>query len=50
MSSPIWNDLPVRDVKSRLASFEEDLSRTNNEEGAVVFIMVREPERDKTPL
>lgn len=42
-----WSDLPVRDVKSRLASFEEDLSRTNNGEGAVVFIMVREPDEIK---
>lgn len=42
-----WNDLPVRDIKSRLASFEENLSRTNNGEGSVVFIMVREPDEIK---
>lgn len=42
-----WNDLPVRDIKSRLASFEENLSRTNNGDGSVVFIMVREPDEIK---
>lgn len=42
-----WNDLPVRNIKSRLAHFEEVLSHTNNGEGAVVFIMAREPDEIK---